>query len=170
MQSLAAEDERGVGGQVLTGKLAGDEMWPGGCGNHGSIVRGEGKRGEGNLDAAACGFGGEAAAQLAVGGHAAGNQDAGDTKCLGCCEGFFEQVANYGVLKAGNQVERGGVTGGQGLLECGLWGRVGSGEESFAAGFGLGAQVVQLNVAQHGSLDAGEGEEEVRIELGDGCS
>ena len=50
----------------------------------------------------------------------------------------------------------------------GLRGRVGAGEERFAAGFGFGAEVVELDVAEHGSLDPGKRKEEMRVEVGDG--
>jgi hypothetical protein len=79
------------------------------------------------------------------------------------------QVADDGVLKAGDQVESLRIAEWRGRLR---WlGRLGgrrAGKEGFAAGFGFGAQVVELDVAQDGGLDSGKRKEEVRVEVGDG--
>jgi hypothetical protein len=50
-------------------------------------------------------FGGETAAEFAVGGDASGDEDAGDGEGFGGGEGLLHQVADDGVLEAGDEVE-----------------------------------------------------------------
>ena len=61
--------------------------------------------GKATRKAAAGGFGGEAGAKLAVGGHSAGDEDADGAEGFGGGEGFLHQVADHGVLEAGDEVE-----------------------------------------------------------------
>ena len=65
---------------------------------------------------AAGGFSGEAGAEFAVGGHSAGDEDAADAEGFGGGEGFFHEVADNGVLEAGDEVEGGLGTEGEGLF------------------------------------------------------
>ena len=102
--------------------------------------------------AAAGGFGGEAGAKLAVGGDSAGDEDAGDVLRLGGGEGLLHQVADDCVLKAGDEIERGLRAEGESFF-AGLR-RTEVGEHAADAGFGFGAQAVQLDVAQDGGLDS----------------
>jgi hypothetical protein len=48
----------------------------------------------------------------------------------------------------------------EGVVDARFGGYVGAGEEGVAAGFGFGTEVVELDVAEDGGLDAGEREEE----------
>jgi hypothetical protein len=189
------ERQGGIGGEVGGGEGLGQEFGPGGGGDHGGVVSGESEGGEADAEAEAGGFGGEAGAEFAIGGDAAGDEDAARAKGFGGEEGLLHEVADDGVLKAGDEVEGlrlhvaegvfdGGPTAGAASCVGGLpgperrgtwgtrsfWGAggVGAGEEGVAAGFGFGAEVVELDVAEDGGLDAGEGEEETGIEVGDG--
>ena len=113
------------------------------------------------MEVAASGLRGEACAQLAIGGHSAGDQDAGGAERFLCREGFAEQIADDGVLKACDQVEGLRVGGGESVFNGGLGGRVGAGEEGFATGFGFRAQVVKFDIAKDRGLDAGKREEKI---------
>ncbi len=93
----------------------GEELWPGGGGDHGGVVGGEGEGGEGYGEAAAGGFGLEAAAELGVGGYSAGDEDAAGSVGLGGGEGLTEEIAYYGVLEGGYEVEGLGVEEGEGF-------------------------------------------------------
>ena len=74
------------------------------------------------------------------------------------------------MLEAGDEVEGELVGVGEGVLDGGVGRCVGAGEEGFAAGFGFRAEVVELDVAEYGSLDSRKGKEEVGVEVGDGGS
>ncbi len=119
------------------------------------------------MQVAASSFSGEACAQFTVGGDAPSDEDAISAEGFLCIEGLAEQVADDGVLKAGDQVESLRVGCGQCILD-GWFGRsIGAGEEGFATSFSLGAQVVEFDVAKDGCFDAGEREEKARVEVGD---
>ncbi len=120
------------------------------------------------MEVAASGLGGEAGAQFAIGGDSAGDEDAGGAERFLGGEGLLEQVADDGVLKAGDEVEGLRVGGCECVFDGGFGGCVGAGEESFAAGFGFRAEVVEFDVAKDGGLDSGKREEKVRVEIGDG--
>ena len=74
------------------------------------------------------------------------------------------------MLEAGDEVERLRVAGCESGFESWPRGSVGAGVEGFAAGLGLGAKVVKLDVAENGGLDSGKREEEAGIEVCDGGS
>ena len=118
---LPSQRQRRVGGEVGWGEIAGLEAGPGGGGDHGGVVGGEGQGGEGNRYAARSAFGGEAGAEFAVGGDAAGDEDSVDGEGFGGGEGFLHEIADDGVLEAGDQVE--GLLGaeGQGFGLCSGW-------------------------------------------------
>ncbi len=120
------------------------------------------------MQVAASSFRGEAHAQFAIGSHSAGDQDTSGAESFLRREGLAQQVADDGVLKAGDQVESLRVGSGESILNGGFGGRVGTGEECFAAGFGFRAQVVQFDIAKDRGLDAGKREEKPRVEIGDG--
>ena len=120
------------------------------------------------MQVAASRFRGEARAQLAIGGHSAGDQDTSGAEGFLCRKGLAQQVADDGVLKAGDQVESLRVGSGEGILNGGFGGRVGTGEECFATGFGFRAQVMQFDIAKDCGFDAGKREEKTRVEIGDG--
>ena len=127
---------------------------PGGGGDHGGVVGGEGEGWEGDGQAALGGFGGEAAAEFGVGGDASGDDDAAGTEGFGGGEGLAEQVADYGVLEAGDEVEGLFVEEMQGFGGF----EVGVGGEGLAAGFDSLLHGVGLGVAKDGGFDAAEGE------------
>ena len=189
---LASQRQRRVGGEAGGGEFSSQEARPGSGGDHGGIVGGEGESGEGYMDGPAVGFGGEALAELAVGGYAAGDEDAARAGGFGGGKGLLEEVADHGVLKAGHEIEDLLGTESEGFV-VGLWGRewfACSGipgpsaaadertegtrprrlwrEESGGAGMGLGAEAVEFDVAEDGGFDSGKREEEARVELCDG--
>ena len=166
---LATQSEGWLCGEIWGRKLPGEETGPGSSGDHCGIVSGEAESGEVDLESAPQGLGGEAAAQFAIGSDAPSNQYFCYSEGLGCGEGFAQQIADDGVLEAGDEVERGGVAVREGLVEGRPGWRSRTGKESVAPGFSFGAQVVKLDVAQHRGLDAGKREEEAWVELGDGC-
>jgi hypothetical protein len=100
------------------------------------------------------GFGGEAGAEFAVGGDASGDEGCGGAEGFGGGEGLLHQVADDGVLEAGDEVEGLRVAGGERVFDGGAARGVGAGEERFAAGLGFGAQVVEFDVAEDGGLDS----------------
>ena len=100
------------------------------------------------------GFGAEAGAEFAVGGHASGDEDAAGAEGFLGGEGFLHEVADHGVLEAGDEVQGLGLALGQRVFNGGAGGRVGAGKERVAAGFGLRAEVVEFHVAQHSGLDS----------------
>lgn len=102
---MLAKAELWGGGEVFWGEVLCHELWPGCGGDHGGIVGGEGEGWEGNWKGMFCGFGGEAAAELGVGGHTAGDEDGAGVEVAGGGEGLLEETANYGVLEAGEKVE-----------------------------------------------------------------
>ncbi len=75
------------------------------------------------------------------------------------------------MLEAGDEVEGDRIRAGKCLIDGGMSGGVGSGEKCFSTRFGLGAQIVELNVAKHCRLDSREREQKMRVERGDrrGC-
>ena len=141
---------------------------PGSGRYHSGIVRGESQGWEGDVEVAAGGLGGEAGAQFAIGGNSSGDEDAGDTEGFLGGEGLLQQIADDGVLKAGDEIEGLRVAGGKCLFEGGSGESVGTGKEGFAAGLGFRAEVVELNVAENGRFDSGKREEEPRVEVCDG--
>jgi len=102
---MLAEAELGSGGEVVGSEVLCHELGPGCGGDHGGIVGGEGEGWEGNWKGMFCGFGGEAATELGVGGHTAGDEDGAGVEVVGGGEGLLEQTADYGVLEAGEEVE-----------------------------------------------------------------
>ena len=90
---------------------------------------------------------------------------------LGRGEGLLHQVADHGVLEAGDEVERllrqrarassmsGLAAGGRGPVTA----SAGDG-----AALGFGAEVVELDVAENGGLDSRKREKKARVEVGDG--
>jgi len=163
-----AEGEGGVGDEGGGGELAGLEAGPGSGGDHGGVVSGEREGGEGDAEAAALSLRSEAGTKLAVGGDSAGDEDAGGAEGFGGGEGLLDEVADNGVLEAGDEVEGLGIALGERVFYGWLRGSIGTDEEGLAAGLSLRAEVVKLDVAQDGGLDTGEREEEVRIKAGDG--
>ena len=119
------------------------------------------------MDIATGGFGGEATTEFAIGGDSTSDEDAGGTERFLSGEGLSDQVTHDGVLEAGDEVERLRVAGCERGLESGFGRSVGAGVERFAAGLGLGAEVMELDVAENGGLDSRKREEEVRVEVGD---
>ena len=103
--ALGSEGEGGIGREIGWGEFAGLEARPCGGGNHGSVVSGKSQRGKGDMETAASCFRGEAGAELAVGGNSASDEDAGGTERFLGGEGFLEQVADDGMLKAGDEIE-----------------------------------------------------------------
>ena len=158
MRGELAEAELGGGTEVFGGEGTGEEFWPGGGGDHGGIVGGEGKGGEGYREAAAVGFGLEAAAEFRVGGDSAGDDEAVGAEGFGSGECLTEEIADDGVLEGGDEVEGLGVEEGESFGGRGLEGGVGG--EGAAAGFDGFRHVVGLGVAEDGGLDAAEGEVE----------
>jgi hypothetical protein len=138
----------------------GEELGPRGGGDHGGVVSGQSQRREGDGEAAAVGFGLKAAAELTVGGDSAGDDDAVGAEGFGCGEGLALEVADYGVLEGGDEVE------GLLIAEICDGGRFGSdggvGGERGAAGLDARAEMVGFDVAEDCGLDAAEGEVEVR--------
>lgn len=108
------------------------------------------------MEVAASGFSSEARTQFPVGGDPAGDEDAGGAEGFLCGEGFAEQVTDDGVLKAGDEVESLRIGCGESILNGGFGRSIGAGEEGFATGFSLGAQVVKLDVAKDCSFDSGK--------------
>ncbi len=107
------------------------------------------------------GFCGEAAAELGVRGHPAGDQDSAGVRLVDGGEGLLQQTADHGVLEAGGKVEKvlrkkvaaselGDKFGGG---ACGL-------RDLLPSAFGGGEEVLRLEMTEHGGLDAGEGEVE----------
>lgn len=118
------------------------------------------------MQVAAGGLGCKAGAQFTVGGDSAGDEDTGRSECFLRGEGLAEQVADDGVLKAGDKVESLRISGGEGILN-GRFGRsVGASEKSFATGFSFGAQVVEFDVSKDRRFDARKRKEKVRIKVG----
>ncbi len=68
------------------------------------------------MEATAFGFGGESGAEFAVGSYSTGDEDAADAKGFGGGEGLLHEVAYYGVLEAGDEVEDLLGTEGEGFL------------------------------------------------------
>ena len=77
-------------------------------------------------------------------------------------EGLAEEVADYGVLEGGYEVEGLLVAEGEGF---GGFRLSGIGGERGAAGFDGGVHVVGFDVAEDGGLDAAEGEVEGRLSV-----
>src|SRR5580698_7129589 len=135
---MLAEPQLGGGGEVAGGEVAGEEAGAGGGGDHGGVVGGEGERWEGDAEIAACGFSGEAGAKLSVGGYSPGNENATDRMGFGeagfgeerLCggESLFEQIADYGVLEAGDEIEGLRVAGSQSVVKGRVRGRVWAGK------------------------------------------
>ena len=140
----------------LCGEVSGDEFGPRRGGDHGGIVGREGKRREGDGQAAAIGFGLEPPAEFAVGGHPAGDDDAVGTEGFCSRKGLALEVADDGVLKGSNEVE--------GLLIAELYNRSGFGCEIWVSSKGRPAgcdarvKMVGLDVAQNRGFDTAEGE------------
>jgi len=107
-----------------------------------------------------------------VGGNPSGDEDAAGAEGFLRGEGLSEQVADDGVLEAGDQVQSLRVGGGQGVIDGGPGGGVRTGEKGFATRLGLGAEIVEFDVAKNRRFDTGKREEKPRIEVGDwrGCS
>jgi len=99
----------------LIGEFFGLEAGPGGGADHGGVVSGQGQGREGYADVAAGGFSGEAGAEFAVGCHSAGDEDAADAEGFGGGEGLLHEVADDRVLEAGDEVEGGLGTEGEGF-------------------------------------------------------
>jgi len=57
------------------------------------------------MEIAVVGFGGEAGAEFVVGGDASGDEDAANTEGFDSGEGLLHQVADHGVLEAGDEVQ-----------------------------------------------------------------
>ena len=74
---LSSQRECGFGGERERREVFSEEAWPGGGGDHGGVVGGEREGGEGDGEAAGVGFGGEAGAQLVVGGDSSGDEEVG---------------------------------------------------------------------------------------------
>ncbi len=143
-------------------KISGEEFGPGGGRDHGGVVGGQGEGGEGDGERALVGFGGEAAAELGVGGDSAGDEDGAGAEVLGRGKGLLEEVADDGVLEAGEEVEGLWVEGPVGDEASDVIGGRAEGVGDGAASFDGGLHAVGLRVAEDGGLDAAEGEVEVR--------
>src|ERR1700692_2663892 len=102
---LLAEAKLGGCAEVFGGEVPGEELWPGGGGDHGGIVGGEGERREGDGEVAAVGFGLEAEAEFAVAGDSSGDDDAARAEGFGRGEGLALEIADDGVLEGGDQIE-----------------------------------------------------------------
>src|SRR6185437_11706191 len=94
----------------------------------------------------------EAFAQFAIGGNAAGYEDAAGAELFMRGEGFSEQIPNNGVLKAGNEVQ-GRLRAKREGSFARFW-RVQVAQHARGARGGFFAHTVQLNVAQNGCLDS----------------
>jgi len=149
-----AQRQRRVGGKRVIGEVLGQQPRPGGGGNHGGVIRRERQRGKSYAEVAARGLDREAGAEFAIGGYAPGDQNAPCVESFGGGKGLLHQVANYRVLKAGDQVERLRVAGCQSGFDSWVRGGVMAGKKRIPAGFGFGTKVMQFNVAQHGRLDS----------------
>jgi len=86
-------------------------------------------------------LGGEALAEFAVGGDAAGDQDAARTEGFSGGEGLLHQVADHGVLEAGDEVQGLRIAGCERGFDSGAGGRVGAGKERIAASFSFGRRL-----------------------------
>ena len=155
-----AEAELGGCAEVVGGEVLGEKLGPGSGGDHGSVVGGEGERGKGDGEAAAVGFGLEAAAKFAVGGYSTGDDDAASAERFRGSEGLALEIANDSVLEGSDEVE--------GLLVAELsysfvfWSEIRVNREVESAGFDALSHVVSFDVAENGGLDAAKGEVEVR--------
>ena len=85
-----------VGGR----EVAGEKFGPGGGGDHGGVVGGEREGGKGDGQAALRCHGGEAGAELAIGGDAAGDEQAVRAIVLGSGEGLAAEVVDNCALEA----------------------------------------------------------------------
>ena len=154
-----AQAELGSRAEIIGGEVAGEELWPCRSGDHSGVVGGKGERGKGDGQATAIGFGLKTAAEFAVGGDSARDDDAASTERFCSSKRLALEVADYGVLKRGDEIE--------GLLiaefydrsgfRCKIW-ICGYGS---AAGFDALAHVVGFDVTQNGGFDTAEGEVEV---------
>ena len=157
---LLAEAKLGGCAEIFGREVVGEELGPRGGGDHGGVVSGQSQRGKGDGETAAVGLGLEAAAKLAVGGDSAGDDDAAGAEGFGCGEGLALEVADYGVLEGGDEVE--GLLVAEFCYGGGFGGDGGIGGESGATGFDALAEMVSFDVTQDCGLDAAEGEVEVR--------
>jgi len=159
----SAKAELGCGGEVVGGEVLGEESGPGCSGDHGGIVgrEGEGWKGHGKL-AAVC-LSGEAATELGVGGDTAADENGAGVEVPGGGEGLLEEVADDGMLEAGEEVEGLGIEEAVGdEVRDGL----GGGRERVCDRTALldgGLHVVGLGVAEDAGFYAGEGEVEARV-------
>ena len=156
---LLAETKLGGGTEVFRGEVFGEELRPRGSGDHGGVVGRECKRREGDGQAAAVGFSLEAAAEFAVGGDSAGDDDAAGAKGFSGGERLALQVADDGVLEGGDEV--------QGLLVAEFDDGFGSGREAWissqggAAGLYAVTEMMGFDETKDRGLDPAEGEVEV---------
>ncbi len=140
--------------QAVCGEGVGLELGPGGGGDHGGVVGCERERGEGDGEIPFCGLGGEALAELTVGGDTTRDDDGFCAEGFGGGEGSAEEVVDDGALEAGDEVEGGFVAEGEDVGEFGFGDLC---EECFAARGDAGRlHGVGFDVAEDGGLDAGE--------------
>lgn len=142
-------------------------MRPGSGGDHGGVVGAKGKGGEGDGEPAAGGLGGEAAAEFGVGGDAAGDEDGAGACAFRGGEGLLEEAADDRVLEAADEVEevlREVALGAERRDE--FWGGAGGVGDVLATSLRGGKEVVGLEMAEDGCLDAGEGEVEGACRMG----
>jgi hypothetical protein len=157
---LLAEAKLGNCAEIFGREVVGEELGPRGSGDHGGVVRRQSQRRKGDGEAAAVGFGLKPAAELAVRGDSAGDDDAVGAEGFSGGEGLALEVADYGVLEGGDQVE--GLLVAEFCYGVGFGGETGIGGENGAAGFDACAEMMGFDIAEDGSLDAAEGEVEVR--------
>ena len=160
---ILAEAKLGGGGEVVGSEVSGEEFGPGGGSDHGGVVCGEGEGGKGDGDCSAVRLGCEAAAELGVCGDSARDEDGASAERLCGGEGLLEEVADDGVLKAGEEVE-GLRLEGFGSDEMGdVSGRGAQRMSDGAAGLDRRLHVMRLRVAKDRTFDAREREVEARV-------
>src|ERR1700746_3607584 len=102
---LMAETKLGGCAEIVWREVVREELGPRGGGDHGGVIGGESQRRKGDGEAAAVGFGLKAAAKLGVGGDPTGDDNAVGAEGFGRGEGLALEVADYGVLEGGDEVE-----------------------------------------------------------------
>ena len=115
-------------------------------------------------------LGGEAGAELGVGGDTAGDEDGAGAEAPGGGEGLLEEVSDDGVLEAGEEVEGLGLERAVGDQSDDSFGGGFEVVEDGAAGFDDRRHGVGLGVAEDGGLNAAEGEVEARVGGGFGMA
>jgi len=144
----------GLGVQSVIGAVAGKKTRVAGGGDHRRVVRRESAAGEKDVDTAASGLGFKCAAQFAIRGDAAGDEDRARGVLLGRGKGLRDENRYHGALEAGDQIKR--------CCARKRSQRVGA---AFAAGERLAARLdfgiklwVAAQMVEHGRLDSAKAE------------